>query len=400
LDQAEIAELGRVFNFDKLRWGSPDEVHARNGLNLLDNRGRPAGHLVWTPRMPGTIMARATAPALGFAVLLLGGFGIIAYRLIRHRTAQIVASEKRLFETEQAASAQRLQDQERKLNRAQVVNEALSLVHGDVEALSREVDAAIKDLLEAAGEIASISNDAARDAHHVASQVGQAADGVLDVARAATKLTAALEDVRRAAAKTSTVSVTAAKQTESVQTEMQALASATSEIAGIVKLIGSIASQTNLLALNAAIEAARAGNAGRGFAVVATEVKALASATADAASAVNQRIALVQDRTHAAMSVTQGMLDLIRGLHVVSEEVDNALIQQWGAASSLVSSSETMASSMSAMEHALTAVTSSSETADSDAKRVVSSAERVASRVSAFRGSIGPLLRKVTAAQA
>lgn len=400
LDQAEIVELGRVFNFDNLRWGHPDEVHARNGLNLLDNLGRPAGHLVWNPRTPGTVMARATAPALGVAVLLLGGLGIVAYRLIRNRTAQIVESERRLFEAKQAAAAQRRQDQERELNRTQAVSEALGLVHGDVDSLSREVDGAMKDLLHAASEIASISNNAAKDAHQVASQVSQAADGVLDVARAATALTAALEEVRTAAAKTSTVSVTAAKQTESVQAEMQALANATSEIADIVRLIGNIASQTNLLALNAAIEAARAGNAGRGFAVVATEVKALASATAEAASAVNHRIALVQQRTHAAMSVTQGMLDLIAGLHDVSEEVDHALVQQGGAASSLVSSSEAMAFSMGVMEHALTAVTSNSKTADRDAKRVVSSAEMVASRVAAFRHSIGPLLRKVTVAQA
>lgn len=64
---------------------------------------------------------------------------------------------------------------------------------------------------------------------------------------------------------------------------MEHIGDASSQIAGIAKVIEDMAFQTNILALNAAIEAARAGAAGKGFAVVADEVRNLAAKSAEAA---------------------------------------------------------------------------------------------------------------------
>lgn len=79
------------------------------------------------------------------------------------------------------------------------------------------------------------------------------------------------------------------------------ISDASQQIADFTQVIDSIAFQTNLLALNAAVEAARAGEAGKGFAVVATEVRSLASKSAEAASHIraitNQSLEKVQKGT-------------------------------------------------------------------------------------------------------
>jgi methyl-accepting chemotaxis protein len=67
---------------------------------------------------------------------------------------------------------------------------------------------------------------------------------------------------------------------------MEAITTASKQIAAIITTIDEIAFQTNLLALNAAVEAARAGESGRGFAVVAQEVRALAQRAAAASKEI------------------------------------------------------------------------------------------------------------------
>jgi methyl-accepting chemotaxis protein len=100
---------------------------------------------------------------------------------------------------------------------------------------------------------------------------------------------------------------------------IEALTSAADEIRAFLTLVQKISRQSKLLALNAAMEAARAGEHGHGFAVVATEVRRLASSSAEAAerttSLVQEMLETVnesKESTSRTVTTVQRVLELTR----------------------------------------------------------------------------------------
>jgi methyl-accepting chemotaxis protein len=78
--------------------------------------------------------------------------------------------------------------------------------------------------------------------------------------------------------------------------QVEQLEGSSGKIEEITDAITQIAKRTNLLALNAAIEAAKAGEQGKGFAVLANEIRKLADASGDAASAIKKQLTEIQER--------------------------------------------------------------------------------------------------------
>lgn len=72
--------------------------------------------------------------------------------------------------------------------------------------------------------------------------------------------------------------------------DLNALKDSIEAMGGITRMIESIAFQTNIMALNANVEAARAGEAGRGFAVVASEISNMSAKTKEATDEITDLI--------------------------------------------------------------------------------------------------------------
>lgn len=118
-------------------------------------------------------------------------------------------------------------------------------------------------------------------------------------------------------------------------TTMEAIHGHSDEIQSIIALIESIAFQTNILALNASVEAARAGDQGRGFAVVATEVRDLATRSADAAREIRQRIQASRTSveqgnalSREAAEHTRAILTAIERVSVLMDDISRASSEQ------------------------------------------------------------------------
>ena len=109
---------------------------------------------------------------------------------------------------------------------------------------------------------------------------------------------------------------------------MERLATASSEIGEIIKVISTIADQTNLLALNATIEAARAGESGRGFGVVAGEVKALATETGSATDDIDTMVAAIRAASEDAGAALGGIRDAIDEISVTQTEIETGFVEQ------------------------------------------------------------------------
>jgi methyl-accepting chemotaxis protein len=170
---------------------------------------------------------------------------------------------------------------------------------------------------------------AARDLATVASATEQLSASVTEIARQVAHATSATQDAVERAAETDATFERLREMAERIDNDGRA--------------ISGIAAQTNLLALNATIEAARAGEAGRGFAVVAGEVKALASQTADATTAIGQNVFAIREANANTATAIRDVGGAIRRVDEVATAIAAAIEEQGATTREIAASTQAIA---------------------------------------------------------
>ena len=168
------------------------------------------------------------------------------------------------------------------------------------------ISSTVAELRDATDSVNVASNEISSGNTNLSSRTEQQASSLEETAASMEQLTSTVrnnaDNAQQANQVASSARLLAEKGGEVVSravTAMDQINGSSNKIAEIIGVIDEIAFQTNLLALNASVEAARAGEQGRGFAVVATEVRNLASRSADAAKQIKDLISDSVSKVHA-----------------------------------------------------------------------------------------------------
>lgn len=212
----------------------------------------------------------------------------------------------------------------------QSIEEALGLFTVSISEAMSSIMKAEEQVETYAEKLSGGAQSLAQGATDQASAVEELYAMVDEISRSSAKNVEAVGDARHCAKLTSEQVTLSSQHMRKMVAAMGDIAEASKQISKIIATIEDIASQTNLLALNAAVEAARAGEAGKGFAVVATEVRNLASKSAEAVKATKSLIensVSATDRGGQIVSEVSESLKQVQGLVLESDKAINSIAE-------------------------------------------------------------------------
>ena len=226
----------------------------------------------------------------------------------------------------------------------------------------------------------------------------EASSSVRSAAAAAEQLSGSVRDIGQQARESSRIAEAAVVQADQTDAGIAKLSKAAQQIGEVVKLITAIAGKTNLLALNATIEAASAGAAGRGFAIVASEVKSLASQTAEATEDISSHVVEIQEATQNSVASIKEIGRTIHQISRIASEIASAVEQQSAATHGIATNVESVARATQDVTSSIVEVNHGSGEAGTASADVLNSARALSGESARLRQELDRLMANIRTA--
>jgi twitching motility protein PilJ len=170
--------------------------------------------------------------------------------------------------------------------------------------IAEEVSQVSKQVKTQSDSVIHIAAEEKREVEQVASELNQASETMINIAKLAMFCNQAAEKAIKTTDKAQKTvldtvqGITTIRNTiRETEKRIKRLGERSQEIGSVISIINGIAERTHILALNASMHAASAGEAGRGFAVVANEVQKLAENAREATAQISNLVNNIQIET-------------------------------------------------------------------------------------------------------
>ena len=283
-------------------------------------------------------------------------------------------------------------------DRQRMMSELASRFEQGMQGVITGVGGRAEEMGRSAEDLARVAERGRGLAEAVATRAEQASINVQTVASATQQLAGSIREISTQVQRSVTVSGRATGETQRTSELISGLSSAAERIGTFVQLIQAIASQTNLLALNATIEAARAGDAGKGFAIVASEVKNLASQTAQATEQIASQIATIQSATGETVTAIAQFGATVKEMAEIASAVAAAVEEQGAATGDIARNIEEAANGTAAVTQEMGDVRAVANETDAGAEAALTASAALRQQAVSLKSNVSDFLQTIRAA--
>jgi methyl-accepting chemotaxis protein len=309
----------------------------------------------------------------------------------------VIVFRDTMLERERLAQSQAAANRERE-KRGETVAATISRFEMTVDQALARVREAAGRLEIAATQLNGAADSVSAEARTAEERVGVASGNVTAAASSVEELAASIGEIAGQAHRSTEVASRAVNEARRTVGTMSKLGDAATRIGEVIGLIQAIAGQTNLLALNATIEAARAGEAGRGFAVVASEVKSLAGQTANATEEIASQVGAIQSAVADAAHAIEQVNAIIDEISTIAGTVALTVEEQNRAVASITEGVNRASSEARTGSEAMSRVAGASSDARATAADVKGLADTLSAEAERLNTHVRQFLTNVQAA--